>query len=249
MKADRRRATAILIGAAAIAAWPRAATRADEVEAGILKGRALDAQGRPLAGVEVFARNQYLENWNLQGVTDADGRYRIDTSRPVGTYHASALIRRDYRGTRYVFSLEQRPDELFAGNEGALRDFVWHLSGPRPDGDYYGSPVIYYVDLDDFSVEEEAVVLTLEPLGPLVDGSDGTLIERNGERTPDGFAVTDVPVGHYRITARYEPPDAAPQPLQLRLRDEGEYADTLDADFVPLMDGIQQIVLEVRLRR
>jgi hypothetical protein len=220
---------------------------------GYLTGRAVDARGQPLPGVEVWADNTLLYDTNAGATTGADGSYRIDVRRPAGTWHASASLRRQYHGRAYTFDLDPSDDSVFAGNAGAVRNFTWRLSGARPDQGTYGGFVVGYLSqlLDpanpDEGLDSQSVELTLTPEGPLVDGSDGSVITRKLERTGNGDAVEDVPVGRYRISARYAPPDRTPRPMQVRLRNTGAYADSVTADFETLVGSAHQIELELRL--
>lgn len=220
---------------------------------GYLTGRAVDARGQPLPGVKVWADNTLLYDTNAGATTGADGSYRIDVRSPAGTWHASATVQRQYHGRSYTFDLDPNDDSVFAGNAGAVRNFTWRLSGARPElGSYGGFVVGYLSQLMDPADPEQAldathVELTLTPEGPLVDGSEGSVLTRKLERTGNGDAVEDVPVGRYRISARYAPPDTAARPMQLRLRNTGSYGDSVTADFETLVGSAHQLELELRL--
>jgi hypothetical protein len=216
------------------------------VEPGVLKGVVLDSQGRPVAGAKVFADHTLYYDTNAIGVTDAGGRYRIDVRNPPGGWHATAQLERQYNGQRLGFDLDADDDAPFGGATGAVRNFTWKLSGRRHDGGDYGSKVIAYRDLVGAAdLEARFVELTLEPVGPLVDGSEGRTITARLENTPDGDAVPDVPVGRYRVTARYAPDGEAASALTVRPRNTGAYAASVTVDFKPLTSTILRVELDV----
>ncbi|WP_426750678.1 carboxypeptidase-like regulatory domain-containing protein [Myxococcus sp. Y35] len=221
-------------------------------EAHVVKGRATDATGKPLAGVEVVADNQFLGDSNVVGVTGADGTYRLDLGRAAVTWNTSASLQREFNGRTYTFDLHPRNPSPFAGNEGAVRDFTWKLTGTRPGGGFYGSGV--YFDLRDYvdpsdpdqAVTREHIELTLTPTGPLVDGSTGAPVTGRGTSTPDGFGLQDLPLGRYTVTGRYAPPGQAVRPLVVRVQDQGNYAESVTADFQPVMEDLYRMDLELK---
>jgi len=212
----------------------------------VLKGQVKDSRGVPLAGVKVFADNTLLYNTNAIAVSDAAGKYSVSVARPAGTWHATAQIERTLNGQKYVFPLHPDSDDVFAGNLGAVRNFVWKLQGERPEGGHYGGKVIGYGVLSNpFYIETGKVELTLEPQGNLVDGSVGKTISGALQRTPDGDAIVDVPVARYKITARYLDPENA-GPLLVRLRNQGEFGPQVVADFKVITTTVHHIEVEVK---
>jgi hypothetical protein len=218
-----------------------------EVEAGVLKGRALGTDGRPIQGAEIAADNQLLYNSNLIVSTDADGFYRVDTG-VAATFHVTARMKIDFNGKKYAIDLAPEDDTSFAGPAGAVRNFTWKLTGEKPDGlGHYGSSVLFYLDNVDpqnpeIYLEDENVEVTLTPEGPLIDGSAGRPITRNAIRTPDGSGLVDVPLGRYRISANYQG-----RPLQVGLRNSGQYAVEVVADFTERINAVHWIELEMKL--
>jgi hypothetical protein len=218
-----------------------------EVEAGVLKGRAVGADGRPIQGVEIAADNQLLYNSNLIVSTDADGFYQVDTNIAT-TFRVTARMKIDFNGTKYLVELTPENDASFAGPAGAVRNFTWKLTGERPDGlGHYGSSVLFYLDGVDpqnpeVYLDDENVEVTLTPEGPLIDGSQGQSITRKASRTPDGSGLVDVPLGRYRISANYQG-----RPLQVGLRNSGQYAAEVVADFAEHISTVYWIELEMKL--
>ncbi|QDE82158.1 carboxypeptidase-like regulatory domain-containing protein [Myxococcus xanthus] len=212
-------------------------------EKNVVKGKATDTAGKPLAGVEVVADNQVLYNSNVVGVTGADGTYRLELGQAATTWNASARLKRDFNGRNYTFELHPSSATPFAGNEGAVRDFSWKLTGAKPEGGAYGSGVYFrladYVDPadPDQALQEEHVELTLTPAGPLVDGSSRSPVTGRGVATGDGFGMPDIAIARYTVTGRYAPPGQAVRPLVVRVQGEATYAESATADFKPIIDG------------
>lgn len=217
------------------------------VEPGFMKGRVVDAAGKPVTGVEVVADNRQFYNTNALVRTDAQGRYRVEVRRPVGTWHATAQVKRKLNGQTFRFDLHPDNDEDFNGRDGAVRNFTWKLRGERPDGGRYGSPVIVYRSLSNpYDIDVNNVELTLKPVGPLPDGSAGLTIVAKPTPTGDGDAVTDVPVARYEITARYLDPAQGALPLLVRRCNAENYAPSVVADFKITMPTVQNIEVEVQ---
>ena len=184
--------------------------------AGFVRGTVVDAAGRPLAGVQVFADNTLYYNANAIGVTDAQGRYRVDVREPIGTWHVSARLERTYHGRTYEFDLHPDNDAAFPGVDGAVRNFEWRLSGATPTGDDYGARAYVYVNASADGTVHPAysdVEVTFTPDGPLPDGSAGTPVTARLET----FRVEDVPLGRYVVTADHAPAAGARRAMEVRV--------------------------------
>ena len=84
-----------------------------------------------------------------------------------------------------------------------------------------------------------------EKLGRLTDDTAARL-----KSTGDGWAIPDVPVGRYKITAHHAPENAKPTPIQIRLRNKGKFADALTADFEnPNGTGLAIHRIEVEVKK
>lgn len=211
-------------------------------EAGIVKGHVTNSQGRPISGAEVFADNTLFYDANLLATTDDNGYYeiRLDAHRP-GTWRIGGSVTAPVGEDHYRFSLHPVSDESFLSTDGAVRDLEWRLSGrPKPgDSSYYGALVyVYDVSESDEFLEPESVELTFTPDGPLIDGSHGRVITTSA----DGYRVEDVPVGNYRVTARYLGGGDA-RDLTLRMRFDDEFHRELPAHFG--VDPYEQLILEL----
>lgn len=227
-------------------------TPSGEVEEYMVKGRVRDTQGNPLAGAEVVADNQLLHDSNVVGATRADGTYELQLEKAAATWKVSAQIQRQYNGRSYTLPLHPSNASPFAGNEGAVRDFEWKLTGARPEGGVYGFPVIFnlmdYVDPADGSTptDRNNIELTLTPAGPRVDGSTGAPVTGRGADSGDGFGIQDVALGRYTITARYAPQGQAPRDLHVRVANTGQYAPSVTTDFESLTSVVHRIKLDLK---
>lgn len=202
-------------------------------EKGYATGKVVDTKGKPLANVQITienvlpgASNSYL------GKTDAQGLYRIKVGT-VGEYHASAYHDVNYNGISYSLPMHPDNDAVFS-NEGAVRNFVWKLSGPMYSGGHYGSNITLnadlYLDLED----NHNIEYTLTPVGKLIDGSDGqVLVLHSGlPNTENYLRLLDIPIGRYTITAAYVK-NGTRRPMKLKLTDDfsGPYQSSLTINF------------------
>jgi hypothetical protein len=217
-------------------------------EPNIIKGRVIDAASQPIVGAVVNADHALRYNANIQARTGKDGMYRLKV--PAGPYRVTAKLTRDFLDVRYTFDLHpEMPDDV-NGDEGAVRDFTWRLSGRRPppsDG-FYGGLVVAYTRPGDFSVQISDIELSLTPDGKLIDGSNGKSITGKLVSTGDGFALRDVPVGNYKITARHVAKGEAAAPLQVRVRNTGEFVANVTTTILAPYGGnlpIHKVEIEV----
>jgi hypothetical protein len=167
------------------------------VEEGIVKGRAVNEAGQPVAGATVIADNTLFYNTNVIGVTDAQGFFRLDISQPVGTWTISATTTFEFDGRSFTASLTPHDLSPFAGAEGAIRDFTLTL-------DDLSGPALIQTSVGEYTPYEE-IEVTLTPVGPIVDGSAGSTITSTLVVTGDGWAILGVPFGTYRVTAEHLP--------------------------------------------
>lgn len=200
------------------------------VEPYVMKGYVTNGQGAPLEGIEVFADNTLLYDSNILGVTDANGYYRLELPAVATTWNAGAYVRPSFEGQTYEFDLVPDNENVFAGVDGAIRNFTWKVSGTRPDGtSYYGSFVYVYGDYTTANFNVDDVELTLTPEGPLIDGSTGEAVVRQ----PEGGQIVDVPIGRYTISGRYVDASGAEREVLLADRDgDGSFQSSLSASFV-----------------
>lgn len=205
-----------------------------KVEAGVVKGHVSDPLGNPVKGAEVVVDNQLLYDSNIVLVTDDRGDYRAEMPTFAATYAVTATMGKTYNGAKYTFDLAPSDPSPFVGKEGAVRDFTWQLTGPRPEGDFfYGGILDVYVNpsnpRDGSYVDQTDVRFVLTPVGTLVDGSTGKTVTKTPETGQ--FEIPDIPVGRYKITAVYAPKGKAPVPMKVGLRGSGQLASEVTGDF------------------
>lgn len=195
---------------------------------GIVKGRAQDREGAPLAGVTILVDNSIFFNSHLSTKTDGQGRYTLAV--PTGSWYAFAQLHKTYHGRQYKLYLQ--PDNPIGfGGEGAERNFTWQLTGERPEplSGYYGG----LVTIDNFPgvyLEREEIVFRFAPEGELIDGSSGEMLIR---KALDGHQIQDIPIGRYTLTAHY-----GGEQLKLRRWNSNEtFQESLTFDFEPQIAG------------
>lgn len=198
-------------------------------QGGKLIGTVKDMSGNALAGATVLVDNSIFFNSNLSTSSDEVGSYNIALPS-TGAWYAFAMINRQYNGKTYRCFLHPHDPHGF-GAEGGIRNFTWKLSGERPQplsGHYGGT-----ITIDHFPgiyLDTEKIEFTLIPEGRLIDGSEGQTLKR---KATDGLQIADVPIGRYRISARYEN-----QELKLRRwNTDSEFVGELIFDFEPRIDA------------
>jgi hypothetical protein len=225
------------------------------VQAGVVKGRMVDAQGNPIAGAKVYAGHTTYYNTNVLAVTDVNGYYKLDIKNPGGTWTVHGQLQRQYNGQTYTFYVYADNADPVSGTAGAIRKLTWKLSGAIPglSNGRYGAKVAYY-DNSSIFIRDEEIEFTLIPEGPLVDGSTGQTITGfatgrfNMIGTAVGSGLDDVPLGRYQLSARYIPKNGgAPKKLSVRLRDVGTYTDKVTINFEEINLGLKLVEVETKL--
>ncbi|KAA9349453.1 carboxypeptidase-like regulatory domain-containing protein [Larkinella humicola] len=172
---------------------------------GVVSGRVVDSQGKPVANATIVASSTDYHNRTSTGYTDAKGNYRfvVPTGIAAGSYTVTGSFITQYQGRKYTLALYNPDTRVFSAYDGAVRNFVFRLTGKRNiDDDAAASPLGGTMEVrPDFNTTiRENIEVTLEPDGPLVDGSTGKkIVARLSDRSD---SIEDVPVGKYKITAR-----------------------------------------------
>ncbi|MDJ1501242.1 carboxypeptidase-like regulatory domain-containing protein [Cytophagaceae bacterium BD1B2-1] len=177
----------------------------NQAEKGVVKGRVLDKDGKPVANAVIVASSTDYYNKNSTGYSDASGNYSfsLPTGIAEGSYSVSGTVTFQYQGKNYTMALYPEQEGVFSAYDGAVRNFVFRLNGPRSTtSDAEDMPLggTLEVHAQPDNVNDKNLEITLEPMGPLVDGSTGkTLVVGLPE---NDYRIKDIPVGKYKITAR-----------------------------------------------
>lgn len=209
--------------------------------AATVSGRVTDGNSKPIANAKVVIENTLFYANYVYAVTNIDGYY--STPVPNGSWKASVRIEKTFAGKTYRFDLHPDDDAPFAGTKGAVRNFVWKITGPRPEGGFYGSDLAVY-NQPGTSLLMDDVIVTLTPIGELINGSKGGVIQKSLVDIGGGEdGVRDIPLGQYKITAKTK----AGKPLKIRLRNKGQYQDAYTALFEAGLTGVTyyKIVVQV----
>jgi hypothetical protein len=166
---------------------------------GTVVGTVLDTAGRPLGEAHIWVETQGLIATPGRATTGDDGRYRVDGLFDQFVYRAHAWAAVRYRDRDWCVQIAPSPatgSETFIGGDGAVRDFRWRLSGPvdgsgvaeTEEGHWWGATIRIFTSYsdDDYSRKVE---LTLEPDGPLLDGSAGETVVRTVDPAASLFAL------------------------------------------------------------
>lgn len=203
----------------------------------------VDSKGNAVSNAKVVIENTVFYASYIYATTNTYGYYKA--SVPSGSWKASVRIENNLIDETYNFDLAPDNADPFSGTEAAIRNFTLKLSGPRPEGGYYGGYVTVYTEPgSEFNASD--VEVTLIPDGALIDGSEGSIIKKRTVDIGGGEdGIADVPLGQYKITARNVLTD---QPLEIRLRNNGNYAPALTSIFKSGFTGVStyQIVLQVK---
>lgn len=194
-------------------------TGSGPAEANTVSGLAVDAQGKPMAGVKIRAENPTGDNIHVDGTTGADGRYKLKLSS-IGGWKIYAWKEVEYQGKVYHLRLGMKSDadyDAFSTDGKAIvKDFVWKLSGRIPDRSasyengwgYFGASLrfVNYNDVVPAMPAGTKVTVTLTPVSGAryLDGTPATTPVVKTFTTQTGnsnYYIGDIPVTEYRISA------------------------------------------------
>ncbi len=168
-------------------------------------GLVLDTQGQPLEGAEVVIVPDIVGG-DVRVRTDANGRYKVSSLIDV-SYKARAYIEAPYNGhpncqTLSMSLVMTNADEdisFVVNDQGAERNFQWQLTGKR-DGGFYGAEIDFPYIPEKYRDIANVIELTLTPTGPLIDGSEGSVLVRDFLFN-ETYKVEDIPLGPYTLQA------------------------------------------------
>lgn len=201
----------------------------DEPEPYTVRGWTLDREGNPLDDVQIVVDDTLFVDSAVTGHTDEQGYYELAVGDGSWRTYATHFV--EYEGRTFEVQLHPLQFDTFAGVDGAVCNFEWRLQGERPAPmvGTYGGTVYAYADSSVAMATD--LELLFEPVGPLIDGSEGeTLVLR-----PDsGGLIEDVPIGRYAISVVNARTGRA---LRLKLQtDDGGFKDEVDTVFEPLWE-------------
>jgi hypothetical protein len=213
------------------------------IEPYVAKGRIVNSQGQPLPWAVVFADNTFLYNSNILGTTDENGYYRLELPEVSASYQMGARYETDYQGKAYTFDIEPQLDRPFAGNTGAVRDFVLDID--IGEVELYSWDYAYPDDDNAPEFELGQIELRLEPVGKLADGSTGSTIT-GYPIYEDGVRLKGIPVGTYQVTAVWKPEGYMPVSLLVSIRNAEQYKESVTYNFNSPFSGYFHTQLEVK---
>lgn len=172
---------------------------------GIVKGRVTDSQGRGVANAEIIANSTDYYSKTTTAYTDTGGNYQMKLPNGIaeGSYTASGTVTIKYHDQNFRMALYEEDTRVFSAYDGAVRNFRFRLTGRRTaDDDASSSPLGGRIEVHENvnNVNRDRLEITLEPVGPLVDGSAGKTLVL--PMPVNDYVLNDIPVGQYKITAR-----------------------------------------------
>jgi len=197
---------------------------------GTITGIVKDVNGNPLRNAVITIDNSLSSGQNKTAYTGPDGKYVM--SIPVGSFIAYGEYAATFNGNTYSYELEADNNDPFNREDAVVRNFTWKTKGakrpPLTDG-YFGGTVHIDSEIGSEIIDVENIVFTLTPL-QTIDGSSEVLTKRLIE---DTYRLFDVPIGRYRISARYNGAI-----VKLRIKNAGSYQETLEFVMVPKIEGV-----------
>ncbi|WP_266368718.1 carboxypeptidase-like regulatory domain-containing protein [Tellurirhabdus rosea] len=222
-------AGALLLLSACEVTEPGPGTDSGNPQSGYVTGKVTGAGGKALSGINVFFDNTLYYNSGFSATTDAAGNYKVKAQ--PGAFRGYARMSHRYNGQTYRIDLHPDKYDSF-GEEGAVRNFSWRLTGERPSNPdtFYGGTAYLYANADSEVYDVENIEFTFTPVGPLIDGSTGkTLVRKSGApRTKLYAKIVDIPIGRYKITAVHKPTGRR---LRLQASYDQPLAESLTQDF------------------
>lgn len=229
-------------------------------EPGYLTGRIVRADGSPITtpGVKfsiiIAGVTGVGENNTFRPDVAADGTFKLKL--PPGYFKpAEGQIIVPFEGQTY--SLWLHPVNSFEGTRestpGIRQDFVWRLTGPRPNifrdpspntaGDWYGSlvPMSSTGFRNDIMqpvkplTAKSKIVFTFTPTSRLVDGSEAkpVTLERTLRMDGEVDGLCDLPPASYEVSAVATLPDGTTKLLLMQDEVSTAYEPTARVTLIP----------------
>ncbi|WP_224369374.1 carboxypeptidase-like regulatory domain-containing protein [Hyalangium versicolor] len=194
------------------------------VQPGVLKGRVVDSQGKPIEGSIIYTGSALNNGVPGMTRTDAQGNYQMSKLVQNIAYKVYAWVDVTYHDKKYCLrvSPETSTDyETIGIREGAIRNFRWRLQGrmedstltAEEDGSWYGGTIRLFYAFEDNDYKSP-IELKLTPNGPLIDGSTGSVLTKTVDPQKTQF-VLDIPAGVYKLSATRVKSDGTRVPARL----------------------------------
>ncbi|BCM94438.1 hypothetical protein IAD21_06345 [Abditibacteriota bacterium] len=210
---------------------------------GFVRGYVKDWKGRPLQGAVIGVRSTAVGGFysGAQTKTDARGYYEVATPWGRASFYCAGYgvdWGDEGRAALGLGTADGEADQ-FATAEGAVENWILWPYGiadrdgvsenPQYSGNYFGGTFSVYTSIGETASAYElpvgaTVELSLSPVGTLFDGSKGRsfLLRRPLEFGGNLFYVNNVPLGHYKISARLIQNG---QSSPLKIKETGPYAN------------------------
>lgn len=199
-----------------------------------VRGRAVDTQGRPIAGARVWI-DPSLTGGVVEVRTDEDGYYKAEDLLDV-PYRARAWTFVEHNGARLCLRLgmESAPDyDSFSAAMGAERNFVMQLSGPigdmRDSQEQFGG-VLGVLNEWQYKQPGNSLEFSFTPTGPLIDGSVIEPFTRTIDPAGD-TVMRGIPLGPYRVEATLVEADGSRRALTVSPDGFEEFQAALDLNW------------------
>ncbi len=183
-------------------------------------GRVTDEHGGGESGIPITANSQEAPGEEKSALSDQYGYYAIDLPNIDGQWQVDETYELNYGGAVYSGQLLSDASRPFDSDEGGVNN----LTAVAITGSLR-------MELADIGLAAEDVVLTLSPIGPLPDGTEGETIVRRAAMLGDGIGLNELPIGQYEITAHYMPLGGIPVPMSIRLKGGGAFVSAIQPTF------------------
>ena len=218
-------------------------------------GKAISAAGATIMVSIDGVGAKSAERVNYNAGVKGDGTYSQKLAD--GSYHAEATLELNWNGKVYHIRMHpvqnNRVDQ--ESSAGITQDFVWKLTGARPNGNGTYGPnlgMLYESYRNELhksvppAPKGTKYVFTLTPKGARIDGGEAKVI--TFERTLDKMeAQKDIPVAVYTVTGMEVLPDGTKRPLVVRNPGLTEYSESCEVTFAPgsvLLNGYENATVD-----
>jgi hypothetical protein len=232
-----------------------AVSSATGLEPYTVSGIVLDTKGQPLEGAIIRLRQDFISG-RTEVTSGPDGRYKASSSvqNASASYKIDAFIEVPYDGQAICQRLGMpNPNDYnsFTLDQGAERNFQWQLSGQIGSYETFLGATLSIWSASEFADTSKAIELTLTPTGPMLDGSEGSVIV---QEVPPGnmedASLYDIPVGPYTLRATLIGHDGSRSPINITADTYDPYIPELALEWQSTNDcgfrsdsGVEQIII------